>query len=413
MSSSVVLGRMGPSALESTALPVFQPECSVLGWLESRGRFSGDVPILLGGLCARLLESGVPLHRVNVILRTLHPLVLVSGYVWRAPGEVDTFEAGHESMSGDQYLKSPVRKIFDGSRGIRRRLMDPGCPRDFPILDDLDREGVTDYVILPLQFSDGRSYAASWATTAPCGFSDGDVARIVGLMQPLAMALEIRSVRDIAANLMATYLGHKTGERVLNGAILRGSTETLDAVIWYSDLRGFTRMADRLPTPVLLDILNDHFERVAGPVQRHGGEVLKFVGDGVLAIFPVDELGGASAAAAAALDSVDESLRLNDEINIERRERDAPEITFGVALHLGAVTYGNIGAPDRLDFTVIGPAVNHATRIEGQCRTMDRQVLASAAVAEASDRPLVSLGVHALKGIREPQELFTLAPADG
>ena len=267
---------------------------------------------------------------------------------------------------------------------------------------------MTDYLALPLPFSDGRNYAAHFATKAPGGFADDQITLIMAQISMLAMVVEILSVRQVTTNLVDTYLGHKTGERVLNGAIRRGSNETLQAAIWYSDLRGFTAMTDRLPTDVLLGILNDHFERVVAPIHRHGGEVLKFVGDGTLAIFPLADLGGAGNACAAALAAVKEAARETTRPNAKRRAEDLPEIHYGVALHLGAVTYGNIGAPDRLDFTVIGPAVNQAARIETQCRTMGRHFLTSAAFAEAANVPLLSLGVHALRGVREPQELFTL-----
>ena len=397
------------TAVESAALPSVAMGCSVSEWLQNQGRYCDDVPTLLGEVARRLCRADVPLHRCGFVLRTLHPLILGGAYIWQADAEsVRTVEISHESLQRDAYLKSPVRLIFEGSPGIRRRLADADCPRDFPILDDLDAEGVTDYLALPLPFSDGRNYAAHFATKAPGGFADDQITLIMAQISMLAMVVEILSVRQVTTNLVDTYLGHKTGERVLNGAIRRGSNETLQAAIWYSDLRGFTAMTDRLPTDVLLGILNDHFERVVAPIHRHGGEVLKFVGDGTLAIFPLADLGGAGNACAAALAAVKEAARETTRHNAKRRAEDLPEIHYGVALHLGAVTYGNIGAPDRLDFTVIGPAVNQAARIETQCRTMGRHFLTSAAFAEAANVPLLSLGVHALRGVREPQELFTL-----
>ena len=393
----------------NSTLPTLPTECSTTEWLQNHARYCIDVPTLLGEFARRLCLTDVPLHRCGLVLRTLHPLISGGAYVWRADTTaVRTIEISHESLQRDAYLNSPVRLIFEGAAGIRRRLGDADCPRDFSILADLDAEGVTDYVVLPLPFSDGRNYAAHFATMVAGGFSDDQVRRIMTQLPLLAMVVEVLSTRRIATNLVDTYLGHKTGERVLNGAIRRGSNETLQAAIWYSDLRGFTAMTDRLPIDVLIGLLNDHFERIVAPIHRYGGEVLKFVGDGTLAIFPIADLGGAGNACAAALAAFNEAARETAHHNAKRRADDLPEISYGVAPHLGAVTYGNIGAPDRLDFTVIGPAVNQAARIESQCRTMERPVLTSAAFAAASQVPLLSLGVHALRGVRQPQELFTL-----
>ncbi|MCZ6840320.1 MAG: adenylate/guanylate cyclase domain-containing protein, partial [Alphaproteobacteria bacterium] len=200
----------------------------------------------------------------------------------------------------------------------------------------------------------------------------------------------------------------KTGERVLSGEINRGVNETIEAVIWISDLRRFTAMSDELAPPVLLGILNDHFERIVGAIEKHDGEVLKFIGDSVLAIFPNDDYDGATGAAEAAIASARDAVGQLEERNNERREKNLPSLGYGIALHMGEVVYGNIGAPHRLDFTVIGPAVNHTARIEQLCRTMDRPVLVSATVAEAANEPVTSLGFHALRGVREPHEIFTL-----
>jgi len=191
---------------------------------------------------------------------------------------------------------------------------------------------------------------------------------------------------------MDTYLGHSAGERVLQGEIYRGVNETIESVVWISDLRSFTRMSDKFAPPVMLGILNDHFERVVGAIADHGGEVLKFMGDSVLAIFPVDAEHGPQPAVTAALAAVRDATKRIAEGNAARREKGLTEI----------------GAPDRLDFTVIGPAVNQTARIEAMCRKLERLVLASQRIADASSEKLVSLGFHALRGVREPQEIFAL-----
>ena len=384
-----------------TELPEINEESTLSGWLPNQSRYCPDIPSLLSELGARLLAEGVPIERTGIFLRTLHPTILASMYFWRVDREeVTIFERGQDITRADAYLKSPIHLVFEGSPGIRRRLADPACPRDFPIVVDLDEQGITDYLILPLPFSDRARYGVSFATRAAGGFTDQQLKRLAQLTPTLASVVEILSVRRIARNLMTTYLGRETGQRVLDGMIQRGSTETINATIWYSDLRGFTYLTDRLPSNVLISLLNDHFERIVGPIETNGGEVLKFMGDALLAIFPIDALGGEAQAATAALHALDGSLVATADSNLERRQDGQPEVDFWVALHMGDISYGNIGAADRLDFTVIGPAVNQAARIEGHCRVMDRRFLMSGTFAEYSPIPGESIGFHAARGSR-------------
>ncbi len=405
MAEAIVLDEK--QAHRGTFLPAFHFGCSAMEWLQHEGRFSPDLASLIGGLSRHLKKGGIPLDRTNLVIRTLHPTVAGGAYVWQAETDaVEVRDLGHDSLSNAAYLNSPVKQIFDGAPAIRRRLADPDCPRDFPILEDLEGSGFTDYLVLPLSFTDGNTYSAAWATKTPGGFDDDAINRILALMPAVALTAEVIAQRDIARNLVNTYLGRSAGMRVLDGAIRRGSKEDIDAVIWYSDLRSFTRMTDQLPTDVLLRLLDDHFEHVAGAVHAGGGDVLKFVGDGMLAIFPIDDQHTASAAANAAFAATRDALVQTADCNKDRGAKGEPLIRFGIGLHRGVVSYGNIGAPDRLDFTVIGPAVNHVARIEGQTRVLERPVLASSTVASCAADSLVSLGFHALRGVREPQELF-------
>jgi len=397
------------SLIAATAFPVAQYDCPVHDWTENFGRSTGSVSRLVHEVGSRFQACGLPLARLSVIVRTLHPQIAVTGYIWNGEtGAMDEFTADHQSQSRESYQQSPVRQIFEGSPGLRRRLRDPECPRDFPILEDLDAEGITDYLILPVPFSDGRSYACSWATRDPAGFSDEQVGRIAQLMPTFSLVLEVLAIRTISRNLMDTYLGHSAGMRVLEGEIYRGVNETIEAVIWISDLRNFTRLSDEYAPPVVLGILNDHFERVVGAITRHQGEVLKFMGDSVLAIFPIASFDNPGVAADAALAAAREARRNIAAGNAERAGKGLVEIGYGIALNMGEVVYGNIGSPDRLDFTVIGPSVNQTARIEALCKTLSRKLLVSSSVAEATSEKLESLGFQVLRGVREPQEIFAV-----
>lgn len=386
----------------------------VRDWIANQGRFAGTIGDLMRAFSAHCVQSGLPLARMSLLIRTLHPMVATAGHVWHAGDDrIDEFAGDHQTQSSEAFLRSPIRRVFEGGPRVRRRLVDLDCPNDFPILDDLRGEGMTDYLVLPVPFSDGRTYAASFATTAAAGFSDAQAQRLEMLMPTLSLVVEILAVRTIAQTLASTYIGRSAGRRVLDGAIYRGVNETIDAVIWISDLRGFTALSDTQAPPVVLGILNDHFERFSGAIAAQGGEVLKFMGDSLLAIFPVDALGGAVRATAAALTAARDARAAMDARNVERTERRLQPVRFGIGLHRGDVLYGNVGAPDRLDFTVIGPAVNHTARIEQLCRTLDRRVLVSAAIARHAGEQLASLGFQVLRGVREPQEVFALADIFG
>ena len=393
---------------DPTALPLPAPAaCPVLDWLLVQGRYAATTDDLVRQTGRRLAASGVAVARMAMIVRTLHPLLEAQGRVWR--GDDDSLEhwnAEHDSVRSEAWERSPFRTLFEGAPGIRRRLADPACPRDYPILDELAEEGATDYLALPLPWSDGRNYALSFTSFAPGGLDDAAVARLVALVSPFAFAAEVLETRMVAETVAATYLGRHTGARVMAGAITRGSHEYIRAVVWYSDLRGYTAFSDRYDAEAVLALLDEHYGALVTAIDQAGGEVLKFMGDALLAILPVIELGGPGEAAAAAIAAVDAAQAATAASNARREAAAEPAIRWGVALHIGEVVYGNIGARDRLDFTVVGPAVNHAARIAGQCGRLDRPVLLSAAFAEVCDWPVVALGAHALRGVREPQDLF-------
>ena len=294
---------------------------------------------------------------------------------------------------------------------MRRRLVGPDAQIDFPVLEEVLATGATDYLALPLCSVEGVTSAVTYATDRPEGFISAEVSMLESLSPALAMAIEIQAKRRILTTLLDIYLGHDAGLRVLAGTIRRGDMQRIYAVLWYCDLRGFTRLSEKLPPDELIETLNAFFECMGGAVEAESGDILKFIGDGMLAIFPVGEFDYCENVATRAYRAAEDALRRLDALNTERRRAGQPSLKCGIVLHVGDVIFGNIGAPRRLDFTVIGPAVNLAARIEALCAELGRRLLVSATFSRFARAPLVSLGAYPLKGLTEPQEVF--APAEG
>jgi len=377
-------------------------------WLLQVGRLSTDAEELLGGLCELLVARGLPLERVGLHSRLLHPQLAGVRLLWRRGiGAEETLYRYDVAESG-AYEKSPLYQVYTTAEIVRRRLSEPPAPDDYPILPELRAEGFTDYLVTPLEQASGRRQAVSWATSDPNGFTDAHIAEIVALLPALAACMETRSLRGMLKGLLSIYLGPQAGSRVLAGTIRRGEGEVIAAAIWLCDLRDFTLLSETSPSAEVIQLLNDYFEIMAGPVTDHGGEVLKFIGDAMLAIFPIQDDLDRDRACRTALTAAEEALTRLARTNAERRGRGEREIDLGLALHTGTVTYGNIGAPDRLDFTVIGPAVNLTARIAGLCRPLKRQLLASERFASPCGSELVSLGKHEMRGLGEPQQIFGL-----
>ena len=384
---------------------------TLMTWLLEEGRFLGRTRDLVDQFCQRLVALGVPLQRVLASVRTIHPQILATGYKWERGQESMVINRGHDILNDPEYLDSPFKQIHDGAGGIRRKLEDPDTPLDFPILHDLKAAGTTDYLVAPIVFSDGTINMVSFTTDQPGGFETKHLALIYDVLPVLTAVIETLATRRMAAALLDTYIGHHAGERVLSGQIVRGSGETIHAIIAYSDLRGFTRMSASRPRDEVIALLNDYFERVIAAIQDHGGQVLKLIGDGVLAIFPLADPAFGPYVCRSAIDAARDAEAAIAAYNAERAARGEEPIRFGFALHLGDVMYGNIGAPDRLDFTAIGPAVNTAHRIEEMTGPLNHPIIISEPVATASGRSLTSLGAHVLRGMNDPIELFTLPPS--
>jgi adenylate cyclase len=358
-------------------------------------------------VCERLVLAGVPLWRVGGFIRTLHPDIYGRHFIWKPGAEVEIGTVDFKILDSPDFHTSPLIIVFQQGLEVRARADDPQSKR-FPIIDELRAEGATDYVALPLRFIDGTINASSWTTKQPGGFTDEQVNALRAVMPALARYIEIVSLTRTAALLLDTYVGNRAGERILGGQIRRGHTESMHAAVWLSDLRGFTALSDRLPAENVVEILNQYFDCQVASIRAHGGEVLKYMGDGLLAVFPIDEyVGEARQVCSRVLEAAQESrarvagLHYPIGKNVER-------FRFGLALHLGRILYGNIGGGNRLDFTCIGPAVNLAARLEKIASRLHRTIVASEGFATSCSGGWGDLGEFPIAGFSKAERVFGL-----
>lgn len=381
----------------------------ITDWLIDGARSAPTPSLMMAECCERLVAAGVPLWRVGVFVRTLHPEVFGRNFIWRPDTGVVLSSVDFDIQEAPEFLASPLALVFHEGVEIRSRLHEPAAT-PFPFFDDMRAEGVTDYIAMPLAFVDGMIHASSWTTKQPGGFTDEQLAALKAVLPPLTRLIEVIGIRRVTTTLLDTYVGNRAGERILGGQIRRGHTETMRAAIWLSDLRGFTALSDRLPPESVVDILNRYFDCQVPAILKRGGEVLKFMGDGLLAVFPVaDDDADLTAVCGHALEAAREAsvaveaLRWSDAAGIEERFR------FGVALHVGKVLYGNIGGGNRLDFTCIGPAVNLAARLEKIAGKLHRTVVASATFADATTADWTDLGEFPIAGFAKAERVYGLA----
>jgi adenylate cyclase len=373
-------------------------------WLDDGAPPTRQAADTLAEMCRRLVARGVSIYRVGVFVRTLHPNVAGRAFFWRDErDEVEVLSADHSWFGSEDHLKSPIQAVWSTVRESRRRLADPDCPMDYPVLADLRAEGATDYLAVPLRFLNGEVHVATFASRRPGGFADSDLQALHRLLPPFTRIAEIYSNMRKAQNILDAYLGPNAGAKVLAGQIKRGDAQDIDAVIWFCDLRDSTLLADSMSRRDFLRLLNDYFECVLGPVLERQGEVLRFIGDAALAIFPVD--GRPAEACAKAVAAAKEALSRLSDLNKNRN----PPLRCGIGLHLGQLTYGNVGTPSRIEFTVVGAAANEAARIEGLSKRLEVDLLVSERVAQALPGPWRSLGSHTLRGVGDKMELFTLS----
>jgi adenylate cyclase len=391
-------------------------------WLTEKSLAGLSEAEMVGGFCERLLQAGLPLARAIVLVDTLHPIHEGRAFRWsRGTEQTEVLEYGRtrEGANAESWRRSPLYYMLETNQSVlRQRLTDPASPEgmpDFATFAELRSEGMTDYVALVTRFAasgaigDLDAIYSFWTSDAAPGFAENHIVTLQRLVTPLAAALKCVSLARIAATLVETYLGRDAGRRVLSGRIERGIAERIGAVLWYSDLRGYTRITDMASPDQIIPLLNAYADVVISAIHAAGGDVLKLIGDGTLAIFHNDDIGEAAHSALEAALAVRQGVA---ELNLRRSNSKLPVTEAYLGLHVGEVFYGNIGSLDRLDFTVVGPAVNEVNRIAAMCRSVERDVLLSAALVAAvrpADRHrLVSVGRYALRGIAKAQELYTL-----
>ena len=382
---------------------------AVAEWLIDGARTAAEPQQVIAQLCDRLLCCGIPLWRAAVSVSALHPQIVARRFIWRPGAAVEVSEGRFGLFDTPDFRDSPVAHVIATGETLRRRLADPACPLDFPILVERRAEGATDYLATPLFFTDGTIHLATWTSRQPGGLSDLQIAGIEAIVAPLARVAEIWAMRRTASTLLDTYVGPHAGERILAGQIRRGDIEEIHAAIWLSDMRGFTAWTDSIPPRPLIDLLNRYFDCQVPSILDHGGEVLKFIGDGLLAIFLI---AGGDANTAEACRRALAAARAA-QTNVEALAKPAgiehfDGVGFRLALHLGEVLYGNIGSGNRLDFTCIGQGVNLAARMEKLAGRLRRVILASSEFARHCGGEFAALGEFTLAGFSAPQQIFGL-----
>jgi adenylate cyclase len=396
-------------------------------WLTEASLGQPRIGDLLGAVAGMLRAGGVHVARAHLAHTTLHPLDEAASVTWRLGAGVEAESYPHRSMIEPQWERSPIfHMIRNAIPSLRIRLALPAEAARFPVTAELAaRDGLTDYLCEIVAFEGmGRGLrqgpggnagpdqglAVSWASDAPGGFGEGEIAGLRSLTLPMALAARIGILQTISESLARCYIGRSAGPRVLEGAIRRGDMAERDAVVWYSDLRDSTELARALDLGAYVGTINAFFDATAAMVEAEGGEVVTFIGDAALAIFPFDTLGetGARMAALAAARRAAEAL---EAVNGERTADGRRALRAGIALHAGRLGYGNIGVPSRQSWSVVGPVVNETARLEGLTKLLGEPVVASGRFTAGDSGRWRPLGAHTLRGVPEPMDVF--APAAG
>ena len=376
-------------------------------WLMSDGRLLGDLALVVEGYVERLIDAGVPLSRVNIGQRFANPLLIAWGIVW-TPEETSSYDVAHSIMGTSTFVGGPFHYVLKYLMPLQKSLVNLDPENDHPIYLELAEGGGTDMFATYLTYGDGSEHGCTYVADHPEGFRDEHVALIQDTRTGLSSALEPIAMRKSMTSLLQTYLGDGPAKEVHGGTIQRGEHRRLEAVIMFTDLRGFTQKMETWEEKKLLAALNDYFEVVVQAVESQGGDVLKFMGDGILSIFPFENPDQSTERCRSAIEAARDAITVLGKLNQRRMKAGEDELAMGIGLNRGTVTYGNIGSPGRLDFTVLGPAVNLASRVQDLCKTVGEPVLLTGSVAEANEKHFLSRGHHEVRGLEEPVEVFAL-----
>ena len=378
----------------------------VADWLFGAGRRINDPVALVQGLAEQLDRAGARIDRLAFMCRTLHPQFMGWNVRWTREKGARRASIEHAVRATDAYIGSPVQHVQQHSRPMRLRVTPQAVEGEHSLLPDLRHDGMTDYAALPMPFGRELTNVLTAATADPAGFSDADLERLAWLARLVSPFVEIMAVRRTTLGLLDTFVGPRISERIFQGQVKRGDGDRIDAAFWYSDLRGFTQLSETLATDELLHLLNDYFEHCAAAAAARGGEILQFIGDAILIVFEIGKAGTRAQVCEAALDAAIDAFDGVAVINHRRRRAGQAEIRFGLGLHVGTVTHANVGAPRRLAFNVVGPAVNLTARIQAMTKALGEPLLLSAEFAALVKHPLRSAGRHDLRGVASAQELF-------
>jgi len=391
----------------------------IADWLmESALNEQTSIEGLFEDTCLRLLAEGIPIIRGHMAFRTLHPLFAAISNTWYRDRETEHLEVTHARVgSTDEWHTSPYSFLASNDIDhLRRRLTGDGSLLDFPVLKELrENFGATDYLAYTIPFDPEATgeilksgVIGSWLTDRPSGFTNDELRALLRIQTRLAVAFKVLIKSQIANNILNTYLGPDAGQQVLSGQIQRGDYESIHSVIWYSDMRNSTPLAEVLSPEDFFAMVNAYFECTAGAVIEAGGEVLRFIGDAVLAIFPIRKGSFTEKQACQkAMRAMREAERRVRHLNSERAQNDQPLVEYGLGLHIGDVMYGNIGVPERLEFSVIGPAANETARLESLTKEVGHNVVVSEHFARNIKGGWISLGKKNLKGVGGPMRLFS------
>lgn len=378
-------------------------------WLIDHASAYDDLRVLAGQLVDRLHLVGFPVERLNLGVLAVHPEMAGYAVMWEK-GMAAPIEAPihRKDMRNSTYADSPIRFIVEHRESVDFDLADPIALRRFPVLQEFQKNGYTQYIGFPLQYGKGGTAVLTLCTSAPTGFEQTDVVGIQNIFPVLRLLIDVVETRRLAKTVLRTYLGRDTGERVLSGDIVRGEGERIQAALWFCDLRDYTSMTSELGSFAMIDVMNEFFDCMADAIWAEDGEILKFMGDAMLAVFRIRLDRGAASAAKAAVRASQAAIDSLSAISSERKERREAALRAGVSLHLGSVVYGNIGAESRLDFTVMGHAVNLVARIQSLNSSMGEAILFSQEIADHVGEEAESIGLHTFKGVPTPVEVFRL-----